>query len=88
MTILWSRFQSAGADDCCSEGGAGCLRKRERQAALAALDGEIREESLVLTGAWEGESPRSIPTDGSCYVVPPTHRIASRDQIQEDAKPD
>lgn len=66
---------------------AGCLRRRERHPALATLDGEIREEILILTGAREGESPRSIPDDGISHIVPPTHHIASRDQIQQDAKP-
>lgn len=66
---------------------AGCPGRRERHAALATLDGEVRGEILLLTGAREGESPRSILDDGISHIAPPTHHIASRDQIQQDAKP-
>lgn len=56
MTILWSCFQSAATDGCRSEG---CLRRH------TALHGETREEILILTGAWEGESPGRTPNDGT-----------------------
>lgn len=56
MTILWSCFQSAATDGCCSEG---CLRRH------TAHHGETREEIFFLTGAREGESPRRITNDGT-----------------------
>lgn len=40
---------------------------------------------LVLTGAWVGEYPRSIPADGASRIIPPTHRIANRHQLRQDA---
>lgn len=38
-------------------------------------------------GAGDGEHPRSILADRASHIIPPTHHIASRHQIHQDAEP-
>lgn len=48
---------------------------------------KYRQGILILTEAEDGENPRSILADRASHIIPPTHHIANRHQIRQDAKP-
>lgn len=87
LTILWSWFQSTGTDNYRIKYGESCLRRHEQHAALATLAGEIQAGYSYSDRTGDGEYPKSILADRASHIIPPTHHIASRHQIHQDAKP-
>lgn len=63
LTILWSGFQSSGADNSSIKYGESCLRRQH--AALAALGGEMRD----ILSFWQGLRMEKIP--GVFWLIGP-----------------